>query len=74
MPEKATEGVIHWVYERSNEFMFKIEDKPDFTFTLVKGSLNTTLCSLSREYVFERYVLTKEGKPVCIPYLGYEKN
>ena len=74
IPAKTTEEVIHWVYEQSNEFMFKIEDKPDFKFTPVKGSFNKTLCSICGEYVFERYVRTKDGKPVCIPCSGYEKN
>jgi len=54
--------------------MFKIEDKPDFKFTPVKSPFNKTLCSLCGEYVFERYVRTKDGKPVCIPCSGYEKN
>jgi formylmethanofuran dehydrogenase subunit E len=37
-----------------------------------KGSFNKAKCSLCHEYVFERYLRTKDGQPVCIPCSGYE--
>ena len=50
---------------------FKVEAKPDFKYTPVKGSFNKTKCYVCGEYVFERYVRTKDGQPVCIPCSGY---
>lgn len=73
IPQAVADEVINWVYEQSNEFMFKIEPKPDFKFTPVKSSFNKIKCSLCGEYVFERYVRMKDGQPVCIPCSGYEK-
>jgi formylmethanofuran dehydrogenase subunit E len=71
IPAAASDEVINWVYEQSDEFMFKIEMKPDFKFTPVKGSFNKTLCTACGEIVFERYARTKDGKTVCIPCSGY---
>jgi formylmethanofuran dehydrogenase subunit E len=61
------------VYDQPDEVLFKVEAKPDFTYTPVKGSFNKTKCSVCGEYVFDRYVRTKDGQPVCIPCSGYEK-
>jgi len=74
IPPAAVDEVINWVYEQTYEFMFKVEPRPDFKFTPVKGSFNKTKCSICGEYVFERYVRMKDGKPVCIPCSGYEKS
>jgi formylmethanofuran dehydrogenase subunit E len=52
--------------------MFKVEPKPDFKFSPVKGSFNKDKCSICGEYVFERYLRMKDGKPVCIPCSGYK--
>ena len=65
--------VIQWVYAQTDEAMFKVDAKPDFAFEPVKGSFNKTKCSVCGEYVFDRYLRTKDGKPVCIPCSGYEK-
>ena len=73
IPQKLSDEVINWIYEQSDDFMFKIEPKPDFKFTPVKGSFNKTMCSSCGEYVFERYVHMKDGQPVCIPCSGYER-
>jgi len=73
IPQNVVDEVINWVYEQSDDFMFKIESKPDFKFTPAKGSFNKAKCSICGEYVFERYVRTKEGQPVCIPCSGYGK-
>jgi len=73
IPQKVTDEVINWVYEQTNEFMFKVEPKPDFKFTSVKGSFNKAKCSICGEYVFERYLRTKDGKPVCIPCSDFTK-
>jgi len=71
IPPALADEVINWVYEQTNEFMLKVEPKPDFKFTPVKGSFNRAKCSVCGEYVFERYVRVRDGKPVCIPCSGY---
>jgi len=73
IPAKVTDEVINWVYEQADEFMFKVEPKPDFKFSPVKGSFNKTKCTACGEYAFDRYVRMKEGQPFCIPCSGYEK-
>jgi formylmethanofuran dehydrogenase subunit E len=71
IPADVTDNVIQWVADQTDEAIFKIEMKPDFVFTPVKGSFNKTLCSVCGEYVFDRYVRMKDGKPMCIPCSGY---
>jgi formylmethanofuran dehydrogenase subunit E len=73
IPQKLSDEVINWVYEQSDDSMFKIEPRPDFKFTPVKGSFNKTKCSICDEYVFERYARMKDGQPVCIPCSGYDR-
>lgn len=73
IPQPVAEEVIRWVYEQSDDAMFKVESKPDFTFKPVKGSFNKAKCAVCGEYVFERYVRTKDGNSVCIPCSGYKR-
>lgn len=74
IPAPVIEEVINWVAEQPDDFLFKVEPKPDFTYKPVPGSFNKTLCSSCGEYVFDRYVRMKNGAPVCIPCSGYEKS
>ena len=71
IPAPAREEILKWTYEQPDDAVFKVEAKPDFKFTPVKGSFNKTQCSVCGEYVFDRYVRTKDGQPVCIPCSGY---
>ncbi len=73
IPSAVGDEVIDWIAEQPDDAVFKIEDKPDFTYTPVKGSFNKTLCTECGEYVFDRFVRIRDGKPVCIPCSGYEK-
>ena len=73
IPLPVVEEVVKWTYEQTDDFMFKIEAKPDFKFAPVKGSFNKAKCSVCGEYVFERYLRTKDEKPVCIPCSGYKR-
>jgi len=73
VPQNASDEVMRWVYEQTDEVMFKIEPKPDFKFTPVKGSFNKAKCAICGEYVFERYVRIREGKSACIPCSEYGK-
>ncbi len=74
IPPSIAEEVIQWVCDQDDEAIFKVEPNTDFRFTPVKGSFNKTKCSVCGEYVFDRYVRMKDGKPVCIPCSGYEKS
>jgi formylmethanofuran dehydrogenase subunit E len=74
IPTAVVDDLIQWVYEQADEDIFKVEPKPDFSFTPVKGSFSKTKCSVCGEYVFDRYLRTKDGHPVCIPCSGYEKS
>lgn len=71
IPVEAQEEILKWVYEQADDVLFKVEAKPDFKYTPVKGSFNKTKCCVCGEYVFERYVRTKDGQPVCIPCSAY---
>ena len=71
IPVPVSEEIIRWVYEQTDETMFSVELKPDFQFKPVKGSFNKTKCSACGEYVFDRYLRMKEGKPMCIPCSAY---
>ena len=73
IPTHVVNEVIEWTYAQTDEFIFKVEPKPDFTFTPVKGSFNKTRCSVCGEYVFDRYARMKDGQPMCIPCSGYDK-
>ena len=73
IPQQVTQEVTDWTYEQSDDFMFKVEPRPDFKFTPVKGSFNKAKCSVCGEYVFERYLRQKNGQFVCIPCSGYER-
>ena len=73
IPEAVQDEIIHWVYEQPDDFLFKVEQKPDFQFTPAKGSFNKAKCSACHEYVFEGYLRTKDGQPICIPGSGYGK-
>ena len=71
IPTAVVDEVIAWVAAQPDEAVFKVERKPDFRYTPVKGSFAKTLCSVCGEYVFDRYVRMKDGAPVCLPCSGY---
>lgn len=71
IPTAVSDEIINWIADQPNETLFAVASKPEFRFTPVKGSFNKTLCSVCGEYVFDRYVRMKDGKPVCIPCSGY---
>ena len=71
IPVPVTEEIIRWVYEQTDEALFAVEPKPDFQYKPLKGSFNKTKCGTCGEYVFDRYLRMKDGKPVCIPCSGY---
>ncbi|HPC33823.1 MAG TPA: hypothetical protein PK022_03070 [Syntrophales bacterium] len=72
IPEAVRDEIIQWVYDQPDDYLFKVEAKPDFKFTPFKGSFNKAKCSLCQEYVFECYVRIKDDQPVCIPCSGYD--
>ncbi len=71
IPAPVSQEIIRWVYEQTDDTLFAVELKPDFQFKPPKGSFNKTKCGTCGEYVFDRYLRMKDGKPVCIPCSGY---
>jgi formylmethanofuran dehydrogenase subunit E len=71
IPSGVVDQVLQWVYAQTDDFMFKVEPRPEFTYVPVNGSFNKTKCRVCGEYVFDRYVRMKDGQPVCIPCSGY---
>ncbi|MGA8903979.1 MAG: FmdE family protein [Candidatus Bathyarchaeia archaeon] len=74
IPLAVRREVIDWVNKQPDEAIYKVEAKPDFVYTPPKGSFNKTKCSVCGEYVFERYVRTKDGQPMCIPCSGFTES
>jgi formylmethanofuran dehydrogenase subunit E len=66
-----TQEVIDWTLAQPDEAIFAITERPEFHYEPPKGSFNKAVCSVCGEVVFERYVRTKDGKPVCIACSGY---
>ena len=72
IPVEVTQEAIDWTLSLPNEEVFSVTARPDFVYVPPKGSFNKSLCSKCGEYVFERYVRTQDGQPVCIPCSGYK--
>jgi formylmethanofuran dehydrogenase subunit E len=53
IPPSVVKEVLQWVYEQPDEYLFKVEPKPDFIFTPPEHSFNKAKCSICGEYVFE---------------------
>ncbi len=68
-----TQQVIDWTLAQSDEAIFTVIERPDFQYQPPKGSFAKAVCSVCGEVVFERYVRTRDGKPVCIPCSGYSR-
>jgi formylmethanofuran dehydrogenase subunit E len=73
IPAAVTQAAIDWTLSLADEAVFAVQPRPDFKYQPPKGSFGKSLCSVCGEYVFERYVRTKDGKPVCIPCSGYSR-
>lgn len=71
IPEEITMRAIEWTYSLKNEDIYEIKEAIDFVYFPKKGSFNKDKCSVCGEYVFERYLRTKDGKSVCIPCSKY---
>lgn len=71
IPHEVTQRAVEIVLGAKDEQMFKVERLAGFTFGRPKGSFAKTKCSRCGEYVFERYIRSAEGKPLCIPCSSY---
>jgi formylmethanofuran dehydrogenase subunit E len=71
IPDLVTQQAIEWMLALPDDGIFAVAERPDFSFTPPRGSFNKTACSVCGEYVFERYLRFRDGKPVCIPCSGY---
>jgi formylmethanofuran dehydrogenase subunit E len=73
IPGAIAEEVIDWTLAQPDDAVFAVADRPGLRYQPPTGSFNKALCSVCGEVVFERYVRTKDGKPVCVPCSGYGK-
>jgi formylmethanofuran dehydrogenase subunit E len=71
IPVAVTAEVVEWLFAQPDEALFAAEKRPHFQFRPMRGSLDRAQCVKCNEYVFERYVREKDGKPHCIPCAGY---
>ncbi len=71
IPEPVRNEIINVVLTASDEEMFNAKMLSEFEHKKIKGSFNKAKCESCGEYVFERYLRTKDGKHVCIPCSGY---
>jgi formylmethanofuran dehydrogenase subunit E len=74
IPHEVRQDIINIVLRATNEELFKVEMLPDFDYQPPKGSFNKEKCEVCGEYVFERYLRVKDGKKVCIPCSGHDKD
>jgi formylmethanofuran dehydrogenase subunit E len=70
IPGNVANRAIELVLGASEATMFKVETLPSFEFHRPMGSFARLRCDQCGEYVFERYIRTVAGKPLCIPCSG----
>ncbi len=73
IPVEVTQAAIDWTLSLADEEVFAVSAPPGFAYVPPKGSFNKSACTACGEYVFERYVRMRDGKPYCIPCSGYKK-
>jgi formylmethanofuran dehydrogenase subunit E len=71
IPEPVRLEVINLILNAADEDLFVVQKLTDYRHEKIKGSFNKTKCAGCGEYVFDRYVRTKDGKALCIPCSGY---
>lgn len=67
IPSEVADRAVSMVLNAPDETLFRIERLPAFEFGRPKGTFAKAKCSRCGEYVFERYLRTFDGRPVCIP-------
>lgn len=73
VPPDVTRRAVDVVLQATEDRLFTVSRLSDFTFTRPKSSFAKVRCSRCQEYVFERYVRTLDGKPLCIPCSGFRE-
>jgi formylmethanofuran dehydrogenase subunit E len=68
----VTQAAIDWTLSLADDEIFAVSEPPGFAYVPPKGSFNKSACTACGEYVFERYVRMRDGKPYCIPCSGYK--
>jgi formylmethanofuran dehydrogenase subunit E len=71
IPAEVTQAAIDWTLSLADDEIYAVTQRPDFSYAPPKGSFNKSACTDCGEYVFERYVRLRDGKPYCIPCSGY---
>ena len=72
IPEEVRAEIINVVLNATDEEMFNVTILPGLEHKKIKGSFNKIKCESCGEYVFERYIRTKDEKHLCITCSGYE--
>lgn len=70
IPAEVTQAAIDWTMSLADDEIFVVTKRADFSYAPPKGSFDKSLCTACGEYVFERYVRLRDGKPYCIPCAG----
>ena len=71
IPAPERDEFLRWTYEQPDEAVYKVEPKPDFKYTPIKGSVNRSGARGCGKYGLDRYVRIKFRQPVWIPWSGY---
>ncbi len=72
IPAEVTQAAIDWTLSLPDDQVYAVTLRPDFSYAPPKGSFHKSACTACGEYVFERYVRFRDGKPYCIPCSWYK--
>ncbi len=74
IPAEVTNAAVAKVLDASDDALFRVERLANFEFARPKGSFAKVKCDQCGEYVFERYVRTRDGRALCIPCSGFAES
>jgi len=73
IPEHLADEMINFAANTPLDDIFNVKEVLDFTFKPIATSVNKSKCEICGEYTFERYLRNMNGKLICIPCAGYDK-
>ncbi|RIV20912.1 formylmethanofuran dehydrogenase [Alicyclobacillaceae bacterium I2511] len=73
IPWEVTRPAVEYVLNTPENEAFRITRPAGIEFSRPKNSFTKVRCDACGEYVFERYLRTRDGKNLCIPCAGYLK-
>ena len=71
VPREVADRAIEVVLNAPEPSIFKVESLPDFRFARPPEGFAKQRCSRCGEYVFERYLRSVGGEPLCVPCSGF---